>query len=93
MNIINRLKADENLHRSTVAIIGHELTDWLIVANVLSWLIITFALPFWFIMIGAVVSVIYGVFQAHWLMEIHDKYDALHRARPRDYSYIQAEEW
>lgn len=88
MKLFNRVLGDQNLHRATVAIVGHELTDWFLVANILSWLIVTFALPFWFIMLGAVASVTYGIFQAHWLIELHDRLDKSHGKRDL---YIPAE--
>ncbi len=81
--MIEKLKRDQNLHRATIVILGHEITDWLIVANILAWAIVAFGLPFWIMSFGAVISIAYGVFQAHWLIEIHDKYDTLHKPRER----------
>ncbi len=82
-----RVTEDQNLHRATIVIIGHEITDWIIVANLLSWLIVTFSLPFWVVSFGAIASIIYGVFQAHWLIEIHDRRDKLKAKRHRHTVY------
>ncbi len=75
MRLWHRVRDDQNLHRATIVIIGHEITDWIIVANLLSWAIVAFGWPFWIMSFGAIASIIYGVFQAHWLIEIHDKHD------------------
>jgi len=87
MKLFKRFLGDQNLHRATVAIIGHEITDWLVVANLLSLLIVTFSLPFWFIMLGAGISMFYGVFQAHWLIELHDRLDT--HSKPRNERLIR----
>lgn len=79
-----RVADDQNLHRATIAIVGHEVTDWLVVANLLSWAIVVFGLPFWIISFGMAISVIYGIFQAHWLIEIHDKRDREKSERRRN---------